>query len=163
MFVTCHSSVRSICLHVAQTHLTTFYNLLYTLSPGSCWLQLWSGSINLCLPRCPVDRRCQSGTKPVNYGGCTLLHVMQSLIFYCHVKGIQAQTVANFYLAFEAQLTIIPVINKVHSDQPVFALITWVWKCVLANSVSDIFSFRLIWKTLIQREWSHRLKKCLIF
>lgn len=29
------------------------------------------------------------------------------------LKGIQAQTVANFYLAFEAQLTIIPVINKV--------------------------------------------------
>lgn len=28
-------------------------------------------------------------------------------------KGIQAQTVANFYLAFEAQLAIIPVINKV--------------------------------------------------
>ncbi|XP_065489426.1 translation factor GUF1, mitochondrial isoform X2 [Caloenas nicobarica] len=27
--------------------------------------------------------------------------------------GIQAQTVANFYLAFEAQLTIIPVINKI--------------------------------------------------
>uniref|UniRef100_A0A669CHC6 GTP binding elongation factor GUF1 n=1 Tax=Oreochromis niloticus TaxID=8128 RepID=A0A669CHC6_ORENI len=28
-------------------------------------------------------------------------------------QGIQAQTVANFYLAFEAQLTIIPVINKI--------------------------------------------------
>lgn len=28
-------------------------------------------------------------------------------------QGIQAQTVANFYLAFEAQLAIIPVINKV--------------------------------------------------
>ncbi|KAM9470909.1 translation factor Guf1, mitochondrial isoform 1-T1 [Clarias gariepinus] len=28
-------------------------------------------------------------------------------------EGIQAQTVANFYLAFEAQLTIIPVINKI--------------------------------------------------
>ncbi|KAL2634501.1 hypothetical protein R1flu_005980 [Riccia fluitans] len=31
-------------------------------------------------------------------------------------QGVQAQTVANFYLAFEADLTIIPVINKV--DQP---------------------------------------------
>ncbi|KAJ7414469.1 Translation factor GUF1, mitochondrial [Willisornis vidua] len=33
--------------------------------------------------------------------------------------GIQAQTVANFYLAFEAQLSIIPVINKIdlkHAD-----------------------------------------------
>ncbi|RXM99323.1 Translation factor GUF1, mitochondrial [Acipenser ruthenus] len=28
-------------------------------------------------------------------------------------EGIQAQTVANFFLAFEAQLTIIPVINKI--------------------------------------------------
>lgn len=32
------------------------------------------------------------------------------------MKGVQAQTVANFYLAFEAQLVIIPVINKVHRD-----------------------------------------------
>uniref|UniRef100_A0A665X3R3 Tr-type G domain-containing protein n=1 Tax=Echeneis naucrates TaxID=173247 RepID=A0A665X3R3_ECHNA len=28
-------------------------------------------------------------------------------------QGIQAQTVANFYLAFEAQLTIIPILNKI--------------------------------------------------
>lgn len=40
------------------------------------------------------------------------------------MKGIQAQTVANFYLAFEAQLTIIPVINKVQWDLPVFGLVT---------------------------------------
>lgn len=40
------------------------------------------------------------------------------LLIGCHLKGIQAQTVANFYLAFEAQLTIIPVINKVPSDLP---------------------------------------------
>lgn len=32
------------------------------------------------------------------------------------VQGVQAQTVANFYLAFESNLTIIPVINKI--DQP---------------------------------------------
>ncbi|XP_073292327.1 translation factor GUF1 homolog, mitochondrial isoform X2 [Primulina huaijiensis] len=31
-------------------------------------------------------------------------------------QGVQAQTVANFYLAFEANLSIIPVINKI--DQP---------------------------------------------
>lgn len=30
-----------------------------------------------------------------------------------NLKGIQAQTVANFYLAFEAHLTIIPIVNKV--------------------------------------------------
>ena len=29
-----------------------------------------------------------------------------------HLQGVQAQTVANFYLAFEAELTIIPVLNK---------------------------------------------------
>lgn len=84
------------------------------------------------------------------------------LIFCCRVKGIQAQTVANFYLAFEAQLTIIPVINKVRSDLPLFGFVTryrysrthvWFW-CV---------SFRLIWKMLIQSGWSHRLKRCLIF
>ncbi|XP_067993731.1 translation factor GUF1, mitochondrial isoform X2 [Melanerpes formicivorus] len=32
-------------------------------------------------------------------------------------EGIQAQTVANFYLAFEAQLAIIPVINKISAKQ----------------------------------------------
>lgn len=31
-------------------------------------------------------------------------------------QGVQAQTVANFYLAFEANLAVIPVINKI--DQP---------------------------------------------
>ncbi|XP_059639075.1 translation factor GUF1 homolog, mitochondrial [Cornus florida] len=31
-------------------------------------------------------------------------------------QGVQAQTVANFYLAFESNITIIPVINKI--DQP---------------------------------------------
>lgn len=28
-------------------------------------------------------------------------------------QGVQAQTMANFYLAFEAELSIIPVINKI--------------------------------------------------
>lgn len=40
----------------------------------------------------------------------------QLLTFCVHLKGVQAQTVANFYLAFEAQLAIIPVINKVNAS-----------------------------------------------
>lgn len=146
-----------------------FINFCFPLSPGSCRLQLWSVSIHFCLPRCPVDCRCQSGTKPDFLNELLLLyllHVMQSLIFYCHVKGIQAQTVANFYLAFEAQLTIIPVINKVHSAQPVFGLFRCyfsTWMLCVGLFYSGTFSLRLIWKMLIQREWSHRLKRCLIF
>uniref|UniRef100_A0A671K3V3 GUF1 homolog, GTPase n=1 Tax=Sinocyclocheilus anshuiensis TaxID=1608454 RepID=A0A671K3V3_9TELE len=37
-------------------------------------------------------------------------------------QGIQAQTVASFYLAFEAQLTIIPVINKVDITEIIYHL-----------------------------------------
>lgn len=36
-------------------------------------------------------------------------------------KGVQAQTISNFWLAFEANLTIVPVINKIdldHADVP---------------------------------------------
>lgn len=29
------------------------------------------------------------------------------------MQGVQAQTLANFYLAFEAELAIIPVMNKI--------------------------------------------------
>lgn len=32
---------------------------------------------------------------------------------HCYLQGVEAQTVANFWLAFEAGLTIIPVINKI--------------------------------------------------
>ena len=35
-----------------------------------------------------------------------------AVIIYLYLQGVQAQTVANFYLAFEAELTIIPVLNK---------------------------------------------------
>ena len=34
------------------------------------------------------------------------------------MQGVQAQTVANFLLSFEANLSIIPVINKVSSPPP---------------------------------------------
>lgn len=40
-------------------------------------------------------------------------------------KGIQAQTVANFYLAFEAQLAIIPVINKVKKKDPLLVIYSY--------------------------------------
>ncbi len=33
-------------------------------------------------------------------------------------QGVQAQTVANFYLAFEREMAIIPVINKI--DLPTY-------------------------------------------
>jgi translation elongation factor EF-4 len=36
-----------------------------------------------------------------------------SLLLVDACQGIQAQTVANFYLAFEQNLSIIPVLNKV--------------------------------------------------
>lgn len=55
------------------------------------------------------------------------------------LKGIQAQTVANFYLAFEAQLTIIPVINKV-SANPVRNILPV--DCV-SLSLCDLNSFLL--------------------
>ena len=42
-------------------------------------------------------------------GDCT--HVC--VLCHCHMQGVQAQTVANFLLSFEANLSIIPVINKV--------------------------------------------------
>lgn len=62
-----------------------------------------------------------------------VLHVVQSFIICCHVKGVQAQTVANFYLAFEAQLAIIPVINKVHCHLPVVDLITYYFSTCRSN------------------------------
>ncbi len=42
------------------------------------------------------------------------LHACQgALLLVDAVQGVQAQTMANFYLAFEQDLTIIPVINKI--------------------------------------------------
>lgn len=42
---------------------------------------------------------------------------------YIHfIQGVQAQTVANFLLAFEAGLTVIPVINKVCSLVQLYTL-----------------------------------------
>ena len=38
---------------------------------------------------------------------------MPSLSCACSHQGVQAQTVANFYLAFEADLVVIPVLNKI--------------------------------------------------
>uniref|UniRef100_A0A8C3CM58 GUF1 homolog, GTPase n=1 Tax=Cairina moschata TaxID=8855 RepID=A0A8C3CM58_CAIMO len=49
-----------------------------------------------------------------NYEVSRSLSACQGVILVVDAnEGIQAQTVANFYLAFEAQLAIIPVINKI--------------------------------------------------
>lgn len=39
--------------------------------------------------------------------------IQSSFLVYACVQGIQAQTVANFYLAFEQGLDLIPVLNKI--------------------------------------------------
>uniref|UniRef100_A0A3B3R414 GTP binding elongation factor GUF1 n=1 Tax=Paramormyrops kingsleyae TaxID=1676925 RepID=A0A3B3R414_9TELE len=46
---------------------------------------------------------------PVSSAHSVFCQALQYYMFY----GIQAQTVANFYLAFEAHLSIIPIVNKI--------------------------------------------------
>ncbi|MGH0146709.1 UNVERIFIED_CONTAM: hypothetical protein FKN15_056781 [Acipenser sinensis] len=62
-----------------------------------------------------IRGKAQEGFKPNSFSRWialdTILRSLQPLPL--HHQGIQAQTVANFFLAFEAQLTIIPVINKI--------------------------------------------------
>ncbi len=43
-------------------------------------------------------------------------HSIISISLHQSLQGVQAQTVANFLLAFEANLSILPVINKVGSE-----------------------------------------------
>src|SRR5579863_6711769 len=43
----------------------------------------------------------------------SLIACQGALLVVDAVQGVQAQTMANFYLAFEADLTIIPLINKI--------------------------------------------------
>jgi small GTP-binding protein len=45
---------------------------------------------------------------------CSLAACQGTLLVVDAAQGVQAQTVANFFLAFERGLTIIPVLNKVH-------------------------------------------------
>ncbi|RMC14140.1 hypothetical protein DUI87_09229 [Hirundo rustica rustica] len=54
-----------------------------------------------------ITVKAQSASLFYNHEG------MNYLLNLIDTPGIQAQTVANFYLAFEAQLSIIPVINKI--------------------------------------------------
>ncbi|XP_074848808.1 translation factor GUF1, mitochondrial isoform X2 [Carettochelys insculpta] len=54
-----------------------------------------------------ITVKAQTASLFYNYEG---INYLLNLI---DTPGIQAQTVANFYLAFEAQLAIIPVINKI--------------------------------------------------
>ncbi|XP_067387347.1 translation factor GUF1, mitochondrial isoform X3 [Emydura macquarii macquarii] len=54
-----------------------------------------------------ITVKAQTASLFYHYGG---INYLLNLI---DTPGIQAQTMANFYLAFEAQLAIIPVINKI--------------------------------------------------
>ncbi len=50
---------------------------------------------------------------------CAYMHVLEIVLctyVYLCAQGVQAQTVANFLLAFEKGLSIIPVINKVRGQ-----------------------------------------------
>ena len=49
-----------------------------------------------------------------------IVKIFYLFYFPFHYQGVQAQTVANFYGAMDADLTVIPVINKV-SLQRLFA------------------------------------------
>lgn len=75
-------------LYSLITYWTAMPFLFWTLSPsaGSCWLQLWSISIHFCMPRRPFDCRCQSGTKKVDYYGCTCCRWAVINIF-CSCEG----------------------------------------------------------------------------
>jgi len=43
----------------------------------------------------------------------TTLECMWLWLYVWYLQGVQAQTVANFFLAFDLNLTIIPVLNKI--------------------------------------------------
>lgn len=58
-----------------------------------------------------------------NYMFCDMIEWASQYIVLIF-QGIQAQTVANFFLAFEAQLSVIPVINKVTMREQCYLLLS---------------------------------------
>lgn len=64
--LTCHFPVKLFLLKLC----------MWIFSSGSRRLQLRSVSLDFCLPGCPVDRWCQSGTKI-----CFLCHVLAAYVW----------------------------------------------------------------------------------
>lgn len=126
------------------------------------------------MPRRPFDCGCQSGTKPdqtnqnhlllvsVSYYGCTccrwaVVNILRSCEGGSSADG--GQLLPGFWSSAgnhpcHQQGTLRPTCCRLNLKLFFLILLFFIiWHV----------SPRLIWKTLIQREWSHRLKRCLIF
>lgn len=71
---------------------------------------------NSCCKRCEKTSKCSKPRKPKRQPcpNARSLSACQGVILLVDANdGVQAQTVANFYLAFGNDLRIIPVLNKI--------------------------------------------------